>query len=565
MSGADRPRAERPRAERPRAERPRAERPGRDRPGRDRPRVLVVGAGISGLAAAWELARSGRAEVTVLEASDRVGGALAPVRLTVPADGHGPAADVVVDGGAESLLARRPEALGLAGDVGLGADLVAPATTRALVASRGALHRLPSGTLMGVPSSTDGLAGLLTDDEVARAGAETLTAPVPDPPGDVDVASWVGGRLGAAVVDRIVDPLLGGVYAGSAAGLSMRAALPALWPAVAGGGPVTDAVAGATAAAGAAARAGVAGGAVGASGAVGESVFAGIRGGVWRLAPAVADAVAATGGSVRLAARVTGLERLGAGGHRWRVHLVAVPGGDGPGGDAPGGDGPGGDALAGDGPGGDALGGDTTGVGVLEADAVVLAVPPHVAAPLLAAHLPAAGDALRAVPAASLALVSAVLPPGTLAAGDGLDGLSGILVPPVESRVVKAMTFSSQKWAWVARAAGGRDVVRASVGRYGEDAVLARDDEDLAHLALDDASRLLGAELAPLTTAVTRWRSALAQYTPGHVQRVAALRGAVASTPGLALAGAFLDGVGIPASIASGRRAAAEVLAGRST
>ncbi len=495
-----------------------------------RARVVVVGAGISGLAAAWEVARSGDhdVEVTVLEASHRVGGALAPVTLTVPADGVAPGTDLVVDGGAESLLARRTEAVGLAVDVGLTADLVAPAARRALVRSRGALHPLPTGTLMGVPSSTDGLAGLLTDDEVARAGTETLTAPVADPPGDVDVASWVGARLGPAVVDRIVDPLLGGVYAGSAAGISLRAALPALWGAAAQGSRATEGVAAASAAAGAAARAGVVGGAVGAAGAVGESVFAGVRGGVWRLAPAVADALPRVGGAVHLGAQVTRVERVAGAagpdptGGRWRVHVGAE---------------------------------------VLEADAVVLAVPPHVAAPLLAELVPGAAERLRSVPAASLAIVSAVLPAGTLAGADGLEGLSGVLVPPVEARVVKAMTFSSQKWAWVAQAAGGRDVVRASVGRYGEEAVLDHGDEELAALALDDASRVLGTPLRPVASTVTRWPSALPQYTPGHVQRVAAVRAAVDGSPGLALAGAFLDGVGVPASIASARRAAAQVLA----
>lgn len=493
-------------------------------------RVVVVGAGVAGLATAWELAKAlggrgrGRGggpgggpggEVLVLEAAGRVGGALAPVTLDVPADDDGPAVRAVLDGGGESLLARRTEAVGLAADVGLTADLVTPAATRAAVFTRGALHPMPRGTLMGVPSAAGSLAGLLTGSEVARASAEEAGVPVD---GDVDVASWVGARLGPAVVERLVDPLLGGVYAGSAASLSLRATLPALWPAARDGTPALAAVEAATRAAGAATRSAVAGGAVGAAGAVGEAVFAGIRGGVWRLPETLAAALPRVGATVHLGVAVTALERVGT---TWRVH---------------------------------------TGSGAVEADAVVLAVPVHVAAPLLAAIVPAAADLLGGVPAASLAIVTAVLPAGTLAGVDGLAGLSGVLVPPVEGRAVKAMTFSSVKWAWVARAAGGRDVVRASVGRWGDDAVLAHDDEALAALALADAGDLLGTALASLATAVTRWDRALPQYLPGHVATVAAVRSTVDAVPGLELAGSFFDGVGVPATVASARLAAARVL-----
>ena len=117
---------------------------------------------------------------------------------------------MTVDLGAESLLARRPEALDLAVELGLGDDVVHPATSRAAVWSRGALHPMPTGTVMGVPSDASALAGLLTADEVRRASTEVVSGPVAD---DVGVAELVADRLGQAVVDRLVDPLLGGVYA----------------------------------------------------------------------------------------------------------------------------------------------------------------------------------------------------------------------------------------------------------------------------------------------------------------------------------------------------------------
>ncbi len=184
-----------------------------------RPHVVVVGGGIAGLAAALGVLDGlPTAEVTVLEGSDRLGGKL---RLE-PVAGH------LVDVGAESLLAVRPEAVALAGRVGAGDDVVAPSTTSAAVWSRGALRPLPRATLMGVPTDPDSARGVLTDDEVARLRDEQ------EWPGgalqeDVAVGEYVATRLGQAVVDRLVEPLLGGVYAGHASRLSLRATLPTLW------------------------------------------------------------------------------------------------------------------------------------------------------------------------------------------------------------------------------------------------------------------------------------------------------------------------------------------------
>ncbi|MEH3076312.1 MAG: FAD-dependent oxidoreductase [Quadrisphaera sp.] len=178
--------------------------------GRARPRVVVVGGGISGLAAAWALAAED-VDVVLLEAAPRVGGPLQTAEL---AAGTTP---VTVDVGAESLLARRPEAVELAREVGLARDLVQPATTRAAVVLRGQRHPVPRGTVMGVPADPASMAGLLTAVEVARAADERLTEPLGED-GDVDVASFVAARLGSAVVDALVEPLLGGRLRGARVG-----------------------------------------------------------------------------------------------------------------------------------------------------------------------------------------------------------------------------------------------------------------------------------------------------------------------------------------------------------
>lgn len=465
-------------------------------------RLAVVGGGITGLAAAQAAARAGW-RVTLLEADTRTGGKLA----------LGDVAGAQVDLGAESILARRPEGIGLAEQVGLGEELVHPATTAAGIWSRGELHPLPGGQLMGVPGDLRALAasGLLSAAALARVRADRLLPRTPVE-GDVAVGEYVARRVGRDVVDRLVEPLLGGVYAGHADRLSLLATVPQLAPLAAAGTSLTngvrDLLAGRTAA----------GSAPGASGS-GGPVFAGIRGGVGRLPVAVAEDARKHGADIRIGIAVNALTRLPAAdlALHWRL----------------------------------ALSDGTT----LDADAVLLAVPAPVAARLLAAHGRDAADRLGAIEYASMAIVTFAFP----AAAVGPEGLpgSGFLVPPVDGRTIKASTFSTAKWPWLAHAAGDLVILRASLGRLGEERDLDRDDEDLAKAALADLSDAVGLAATPVDSHVQRWMGALPQYVVGHLDRVAQLRAALPE--GVAVAGAAYDGVGIPACIASARRAVAEL------
>jgi oxygen-dependent protoporphyrinogen oxidase len=448
--------------------------------------VAVVGGGITGLAAAWELLQHKEIRVLVLDAAAVPGGKL---RLAEVA-GH------PVDVGAESMLARRPEATALVGELGLADALTHPNPVPAAVWSRGHRWPLPTGTVMGVPTNPGVAAGLLKPDEVARAVREQVGPPVTD---DVSVGAFVAERVGPAVVDRLVEPLLAGVYAGHARRLSLQVTVPALWAAATAGTPIVG-------------RASPEAGA--------GPVFAGYRGGLGRLATDLESALTGRGVEIRSNTTVRALARRPDG---WRL---------------------------------------TTGPTIAEAsvdvDGVVVAVPGAPAARLLRRVAPTAAVLLADIEYASVGIVTLALP---RAAAPYLHG-SGALIPPVEPLTIKATTFSSTKWAWLEADAADVVVVRASLGRAGETETLQHDDEDLVATAVADLRTMLGPDLpAPVDAHVQRWGGALPQYAVGHAERVRAILDTVATLPGLGLAGAAYEGVGIPACIESGRRAAREVVA----
>ncbi|PWI41351.1 protoporphyrinogen oxidase [Streptomyces sp. ICBB 8177] len=466
--------------------------------------VVVVGGGISGLAAAHRLLAGG-ARVTLLEADGRLGGKLYADEI----------AGVPVDLGAESMLARRPEAVGLAREVGLAADLQPPATASAALWTRGRLRPMPRGHIMGVPGDLGPLSasGVLSPAALARIPLDHVL-PRTRVGQDVAVGAFVAARLGREVVDRLVEPLLGGVYAGDAYRISMRAAVPQLFEAIRGRRSLIEGVRAAQRKAAAAQQA--SGRAV-----AGEpSVFMGIRGGVGRLPLAVADACRAAGGDLRTGTEVSALRRTATG---WTLD---VRGPEGP--------------------------------GRLAADAVLLAVPAPVAARLLASEAPVAAAELESVEYASMALVTMAFRRRDLL---GLPGGSGFLVPPVDGRTIKASTFSSRKWGWVDEAGPDTFVLRTSVGRHGDEADLAWDDTDLVRLSREDLGRAVGITAAPVAARVTRWNGGLPQYPVGHLERVARIREHVDKLPGVAVCGALYDGVGIPACV-GGARAAADRLLG---
>ena len=447
--------------------------------------VAVVGGGITGLAAARRLVLAG-ARVTVLEQGPRWGGKLD--RTVVE--------DLGLDTGAESVLARRPEAVALIEDLGLTGQRVHPTGAKPQLLVGGRLHAMPP-SLQGVPVDVEALAGLLSPAALDFARGEP-DRPAPPLTGDVAVGRYVEQRFGAEVTDRLLEPLLGGVYAGRSRDLSFAAVMPDLYARARAGGSLLE-----HARAALRPRPGV-------------PVFAGLVGGVSGLVRALLDDLAARGADLRTGTPARGLSRTTRG---WRLDLGAQ---------------------------------------TLDVDGVLVATPAGPAGRLTAGTL-AAAEALAVIPYASVAVLTLVV--------RGLEtDRSGLLIPPGEMPTVKALTHSSVKWDWVREQAErtwgpGVAVVRASVGRAGEAEVLQLPDEELLDRTVAEVSTLPGwSGVQILHRRLTRWGGALPQYRPGHRELVADLRAGLTTTPGLALAGAALDGVGIAACLGSADLAATKII-----
>jgi len=517
--------------------------------------VAVVGGGIAGLSAALAATDAlPGASVIVLEADGRVGGKLRS------ADIGGRAVDL----GPDAFLARRPEALSLCDELGLSGDLVAPGSRTAYVWARGRLRPLPAGLALGIPTRLGPLArsGILSPLGLGRAAWDLVGWDLGGRPparhgteghageptdrghprvadrgagargvADRAVADITASRLGRQVTARLVDPLIGGIHAGDTARMSAAAVFPPLLEAGAHRGSLMRALRGAADAAASAstAAAASAGGGDGSSAGGGGDgrppVFLTVDGGLARLVDRLAETLRSRGAELRTGFAVRRMERTPSGGD----------GGPHPG--------AGRWALVGD---------DAT----VYADAVVLATPADAAGRLLGPLDPATAGLLASVDYADVTLVTLRMAEGDV--GAPLDG-TGFLVPSEGGGLVTACTWLTSKWPRLRRP--GDVLLRASTGRMGDRRPVGLSDGELVARVLDELGPILRMTATPLDAVVTRWPGAFPQYGVGHLDRVAALEAGVARLPCLALAGAALRGVGIPACIGSGRQAAAAVLA----
>lgn len=467
--------------------------------------VAVIGGGMTGLVAARRLARSGCA-VTVYEAGDRLGGQVRTVEFM----GHR------VDVGAESLHLAGPN-VELLDELGLTDDLVVADSTFVWIWDGARRRRLPAGMGPAGPTRLWPIvrSGALSPFGLARAALEPLLPAPREAQGgigsDGSVGSFITSRFGAEVTDRLVDPVLGSLHAGDVGRLSLRAATPMLAAKAARNRSMLIGSARARHAAGASAA---------------VPAFVTLPGGLSDLVDRVLDGCDV---EVRLGTRVHALEHIGDG---FRLSVGPHSG----------------DRVEGP------HGGPCDGAH----DGVVVALPAVPAAGLLRSLLGADAEPLSTLRTASVATV-VVAWDAREAKACGALRATGVLTPSKAGTLMKAATFLSTKWPQM------RDphhyLFRLSAGRVGEHRIGSVSDEELVAAMLEELRAVTGLTGSPLQAQVYRWPDALPQLEVGHLEKIAAVRRALARIPGIQLAGAAYDGLGISSCVAAGRRSAEALIA----
>jgi oxygen-dependent protoporphyrinogen oxidase len=488
-------------------------------------RTAIIGGGIAGLAAAYELekARAGGADVeyTLFESRDRLGGSLSSEIV----DG------TVLERGPDSFLTEKPAGAELCRELGLGDQLTpsndAERKTYILVKNR--MVALPDGLMFLVPTKLvpTALTPLFSIGTKIKMGLELLHPPRPTGLPDESVAALVTRHFGQEAVDRLADPLLSGIYGGDAAQLSARTVLPKLVEMESEYGSLTRGmlaahqkmVARAREAAQKIENGGAPGGGPGAGPGAGpgtkraaRTIFTTLKGGMQQLVDALESKLKP--GSVRLGTPVTALERTATG---WTVEAR----------------------------------------GARESfDAVIVCSPAWAASMLLSGVDEALSESLAGIPYSSSITLNLVYDERELP--ELPDGF-GFLIPASEGRAMLACTFVHRKF--LGRTAPGKAVLRAFLGGMKNEALLSAPDEVLVQTARREFREILGITAEPEHVQVSRWGRAMAQYAVGHQARVKRIMEQAGALAGLKLAGNAYDGIGIPDCIRLGRRAAQEVVA----
>lgn len=468
-------------------------------------RIAIIGGGIAGLAAAFELekarAAGGSVEYTLYEARPQLGGSLASEIVN----------GTVLERGPDSFLTEKPAAAELCRELGLGADLLPSndAARKTFIVVRNRLVALPDGLMFLVPTKLvpTALTRLFSFRTKVRMALELLHPPRPGGH-DESVAALVERHFGQEAVDRLADPLLSGIYGGDATQLSAQTVLPRLVEMETKYGSLTRGMLAAHRKMRALKK-------NSSKGSNGGAVFTALRGGMQQLVDAITARLKPA--CVRTATPVNAIEKTAAG---WIVEANDVK---------------------------------------QEFDALIMAAPAWAAGDLLARVDPALGAELSAIPYSSSVTVNLIYNENSI--GPLPEGF-GFLVPAVEGRAMLACTFVHRKI--LGRTPPGKAVFRAFLGGMKRDEFLAESDDSLIATVRREMSEILGATAIPLAAVpehaqVSRWHRAMAQYGVGHKERMRRVKDRVVALPGLRLAGNAYDGIGVPDCIRLGRKAAREL------
>ncbi len=456
-------------------------------------RVVIIGGGIAGLAAAYKLTQTTPPlSLTLIESDNRLGGKIVTERV----DGF------VIEGGPDTFLAYKPRGVGLCRELGLENHLhgTNQIIRRTYVMRNSQLHELPEGLTGLIPSRFAPMAktNLISPLGKLRMGLDYFIPPRAVN-GDESLASFVERRLGSELYDRLIEPLMSGIYAGDGEQLSLAATFPQLRQTeIEHGGLIKGMLAAKkkTPTPNAQAR----------------SAFLTPTTGLAEIVEALQEKL--RGVDIRLSTKVTRVETASTG------YTVRLANGES-----------------------------------IESEIVIFATPSFVTADLVEGIDPEMSKALNEIPYASTATVSVAYPLADIPRP--LDGY-GYIIPRAEGRSILACTWTSTKFPH--RAPEGFGLIRAFIGRAGEDETLDETDEALLNIVRDELKRTLGITAPPILHRVFRWHKAMPQYTLGHLDRLAVIEKRLAAHAGLFVAGNAYRGIGLPDCIASGERAADSAL-----
>lgn len=462
--------------------------------------VAVIGGGIAGLAAAYYLQKGAEEagmplSYTLLE-RERLGGKV----VTERADGF------VVEGGPDSFLRRKPWAAELCRELGIGGELVGTndGRRRTFVLDGGRLKPLPDGVMLVIPTR---IAPFVTSSLISWPGKARMGMDVLIPPrrgdGDESVADFVRRRLGQEALDKIAQPLMGGIHVSDPEKQSLLGTFPSFRDIEVKYGSLIRGMLAAGRAARSAKRAPDDGP---------SSAFITARGGLGQIIEALEGALT---GRVLPGVGAVGLDRREGGGYRIR----------------------------------------STDGGEFEADAVILATPAFVSAALVGGILPALADALGGIRYVSTATVSLGFRLADM--NRRLDGF-GFVVPRGEGRRISGCTWSSTKF--FDRAPDDMALLRCFIGGPGQEEFAEMGQEEMIAMSLEELGDIMGLNARPAFARVFRWHRGNPQYDVGHLDRVRDMHALCETRPGLFVTGSAFDGVGLPDCTRQGKEAAQKVL-----
>ncbi|KJF18011.1 protoporphyrinogen oxidase [Acidithrix ferrooxidans] len=466
---------------------------------------LVVGAGITGIAASIELISLGvdPTKITLIEAQDRCGGKIRSKMI----------AGISIDVGPDSFLTRSQAGIDLAKKLNILDQVVRPSTFSATIFAKGRLHDVPSGIMLGVPVDIRaflGSASMLSLKGRLRAGLD-FVLPKTKIGDDATISHLIRARFGHEVDELLVDPMVGGINAGSTKYLGLASVAPAFlksYNSQSGRSLAKSLIK-------------IAPPKPSADGTKSEIPFASFGGGLETLVQGGVAHLLKEGATIMTSTQAIALASDGIKFHV-RTKSTAI-----------------------------ATENDSEIAQELSADALILALPAPQATTLLGGVSQAVAELIGRIDYSQVGIVLLAYKKGSFKAP--LKG-SGVLVPKINNRLITAITFASRKWSHLDNS--GLEILKVSIGRHRDTRFESMSDEDLTRAVSQEVGEVLGATVAPIESVVFRWKDALAQYRPFHSQLVASAREELSKVGAIEICGAAYDGVGLPSCIESGQKAA---------